>query len=148
MQQPIHLMKGYPMTVLTAPEIHFEAAGPPGSGIQWHRICHVDVLEDAWGEAALVEDHQLALFRLSATEVYAVDQRDPATGAHVMSRGIVGTKGVLATIASPLHKEVYVLRTGECLSDADLHLRTYPVRVDNGQVVIGIGIAGDVGAAA
>ena len=33
------------------------------------------------------------------------------------------------TLASPLHKQVYSLATGQCLSDPTLSLRTFPVRV-------------------
>jgi nitrite reductase (NADH) small subunit len=109
--------------------------------IHWHRVCRVEDLEDCWGEAALVQGRQLALFRLSATEVYAADQRDPATGAYVMARGIVGNAGSRATIASPLHKEVYLLATGECLGNPDLFLPTYPVRIEAGMVLVGLDAA-------
>ncbi|WP_417235443.1 nitrite reductase small subunit NirD [Arthrobacter sp.] len=148
------------MTALTTSELHGDAFdfGPLSdlasgdihtapTGVQWHRVCSADDLEQAWGEAALIGDRQLALFRLSATEFHAVDQSDPATGAHVMSRGIVGTRGVLRTIASPLHKEVYVLDTGECLTNPDLVLPTYPVRVEGGHLAVGIPAARQMEAA-
>ena len=47
-----------------------------------------------------------------------MDHHDPHTGAPVMARGIVGSRGDRPTIASPLHKQVYDLGTGECFSDA------------------------------
>ena len=111
--------------------------------IAWHRVCRLDDLEDAWGEVAWVGGEQVALFRLSPSEVYAVSHRDPATGAHVIARGITGSKAVggrgeRATIASPLHKQVYDLTTGECYTTPELHLQTYPARVVDRCVEIGL----------
>jgi nitrite reductase (NADH) small subunit len=130
------------MTVMIAPETLSAT-----DRIQWHRICQVEDLEPCWGEAALVDGRQLALFRISDSEVYAVDQRDPATGAHVMARGIVGNSGTRATIASPLHKEVYLLATGECLGGPGRFLPAYPVRIENGDVLVGLAAAASGGAA-
>ena len=108
------------------------------SGISggWHSVCRVEDLESSWGEAALVEGRQVALFRTGATEVFAVAHQDPATGAHVMARGILGSRGGRPTIASPLHKEVYDLETGECFSTPGLGLATFRTRIADGIVEI------------
>ncbi|MEZ2391272.1 nitrite reductase small subunit NirD [bacterium RCC_150] len=100
----------------------------------WHRICPLDELEPAWGEAALVDGVQVALFRVDAGTVYAVGQQDPATCANVMARGITGSRGSRPTIASPLHKEVYDLQTGECYSNPELRLPAFRTRVVDGFV--------------
>lgn len=102
----------------------------------WHPVCRLGELEDSWGEAALVDGRQLALFRVGRADVFAVAQADPATQAHVMARGLVGSRGTTHTIASPLHKEVYSLSTGECFGRPELHLATYPVRVVDGTVEV------------
>ena len=78
----------------------------------WERACPVDELEPSWGEALLLRMKQIALVLVSPREIYAVSHRDPATGAFVMARGIVGSKGDRPTIASPLLKQVYDLGTG------------------------------------
>jgi len=45
--------------------------------------------------------------------LYAIDNVDPFTGVAVaVARGIVGTRGEAPTVASPLHKQVFDLRTG------------------------------------
>lgn len=75
-----------------------------GFATGWNRVCAVEELELAWGEAALIAGRQVALFRTAAAEVFAVAQEDPATGAHVMARGIVGSRGTRQTIASPCTK--------------------------------------------
>lgn len=123
-------------------EMLIEATNAAGC-LRWPRVCRLDDLEDAWGEAALVAGTQVALFRLSAAEVYAVSHRDPATGSHVMARGITGSKtvdscGERATVASPLHKQVYDLVTGECYTSATLHLQTFPIQVVDGFVEVGV----------
>ena len=109
------------------------AAGITGG---WHRVCLVDDLEPAWGEAALVAGRQIALFRTGPAEVFAVAHEDPATGAHVMARGILGSRGARPTIASPLHKEVYDLETGECFSTPGLSIAAFSTRVVDGFVEI------------
>ncbi|WP_309064277.1 nitrite reductase small subunit NirD [Microbacterium sp.] len=78
-------------------------------------VCTIGDLEVERGRAALVGDRQVALFLLRDGTVHAVSNLDPYSGAHVISRGIVGTRGDAPTIASPMHKQVFDLRTGECL---------------------------------
>lgn len=104
----------------------------------WERACAVTDLEPSWGEAALVRMKQIALFLLSPSEVYAVCHRDPHTDAYVMARGIVGSKGDRPTIASPLHKEVYDLGTGECFTDPTLFLRTFQTRIVGGFIEVAV----------
>ncbi|MET4638525.1 nitrite reductase (NADH) small subunit [Mycetocola sp. 2940] len=106
------------------------------SGTEWQSVCAVDDLEPSWGEVALLRAQQVALFLLSKDEVYAVSHRDPHTQAHVMARGIVGSRGERATVASPLHKEVYDLATGECFSNPDLVLQTYRTRIVGGMIEV------------
>ena len=78
----------------------------------WERTCELEDLEPGWGEVALLGARQVALVRVGGDEVYALDHHDPHTGAPVMARGIVGSRGDRPTIASPLHKQVYDLGTG------------------------------------
>lgn len=103
------------------------------SDSKWQRICKLDDLEENWGEVALVQGHQYAIFRLSGDRVFACDHADPNSGALVIARGITGQKGDVPTIASPLYKEEYDLRTGESLN-SDYHLPVYQTRVENGEV--------------
>jgi nitrite reductase (NADH) small subunit len=102
----------------------------------WVRACAMTDLEPGWGEVALLDARRVALVRVAGEEVYAVDHHDPHTGAPVMARGIVGSRGDRPTIASPLHKEVYDLGTGECFTDPTLMLRTYRTRVVGGMIEV------------
>ena len=107
-------------------------------------VCRLEQLVPELGVAVLLGDEQIALFRLADDRVFAVQNRCPFSGASVMSRGITGSRGEEPTIASPIYKQVFSLITGECLATMDKepveglppHLVTYPVSVDNGQVIL------------
>jgi nitrite reductase (NADH) small subunit len=100
-------------------------------------VCRYDALLPERGAAALLGSRQIALFRVFSGEVFALGNQDPVSGANVMSRGIVGSRGDVPTVASPMFKQVYDLRTGVCLDDPSLALSVYPVRVVDGQVIVG-----------
>lgn len=103
----------------------------------WTAVCAYDRLVPERGVAALVGDAQVAVFRAHDGELFAIANEDPFTGAQVLSRGIVGTRGRTPTVASPLHKQVYDLRTGQCLDDPGVRVRTYAVRCRDGTVEVG-----------
>ena len=92
-------------------------------------VCRYDVLVPERGVAALLGDVQIALFRTHDGSVFAVGNHDPFSGANVMSRGIVGSRGEVPTVASPMYKQVFDLRTGECLDDPSVALPVYQVEV-------------------
>jgi nitrite reductase (NADH) small subunit len=99
----------------------------------WVRVCALGDLERERGLAALIDDQQVALFRTHEDRVHAVQQLDPYSGAFVMSRGIVGTKGDAPTVASPMYKQVFDLRTGMCVETQgkdEQTLHVWPVAVD------------------
>jgi nitrite reductase (NADH) small subunit len=107
-------------------------------------VCSFDDLVPELGVAALIGGEQIAVFLLSDGSVRAVQNLCPFSGAHVLSRGITGTRGDVPTIASPVYKQVFSLVSGECLATMDkellpglaANLATYPVTLDNGQVNI------------
>jgi nitrite reductase (NADH) small subunit len=103
------------------------------SAAVWVRVCAMSDLERERGRAALIDGEQLALFVTHDRRIYAVAQRDPYSGAYVMARGIVGTRGDAPTVASPMYKQIFDLRTGACLDTQgkdERALRTWPVTVD------------------
>lgn len=103
------------------------------------RVCGIDDLEPERGRAALFGRTQVALFLLSDGSVHAVANHDPYSGADVIARGIVGTRGDIATVISPMHKQVFDLRTGACLEThgaSHAALRVYGVQVRDGDVFL------------
>ena len=89
------------------------------SEVAWVAVCRITDLAPERGAAALLGAEQVALVRLLDDRVLAVQQRDPFSGAYVISRGIVGSRTVegrdVPTIASPMYKQVFDLETGRCL---------------------------------
>jgi nitrite reductase (NADH) small subunit len=114
------------------------------AALHWVVVCTLDSLPRERGVAAWVDGTQVALVRTHDDTVHAVQQLDPYSGAQVMARGIVGSRGDVPTIASPMYKQVFDLRTGECLDPVGkepLSLRSYPVRVDEGVVSVGLDLS-------
>ncbi|MDF2092954.1 nitrite reductase small subunit NirD [Knoellia sp. 3-2P3] len=115
---------------------------PPAAQVPdatWEEVCHLDDLPRERGVAALVDGLQVALFRTHDDAVHALQQYDPYCGAHVISRGIVGSRGSVPTVASPMYKQVFDLRTGACLDPVGrepVHLTAYPVEVRDGVVLV------------
>lgn len=105
----------------------------------WVRVCALADLEVERGRAALLGTTQVALFLLSDGTVHAVGNLDPYSGASVISRGIVGTRQDAPTVASPMYKQVFDLRTGACLDPQGkppMSLPVWPVGVREGDVYI------------
>lgn len=105
----------------------------------WISVCPIKDIIPFSGVAALVGREQIAIFRLaSENEVYAISNYDPFSRAYVLSRGIVGDKGGVIKVASPIYKHTFNLLTGECLDKPSVKLPTYPVRVVDGVVQISV----------
>ncbi|MET7732648.1 nitrite reductase small subunit NirD [Streptomyces sp. NPDC005402] len=95
----------------------------------WFAVCELARLLPGRGVAALLPDgHQAALFRDRAGNLYAVDNRDPFSGAAVLSRGLTGSLQGRPFVASPLLKQRFDLETGQCLDDESVRITTYEVR--------------------
>ena len=101
------------------------------------RVCAVDAIPLEGGVAALVGGAAVALFRTHSGEVLALSNVDPFSGASVLSRGIVGTRGEAPVVSSPMYKQAFDLRTGACLDDASVSVPSYDVSVVDGVVLVG-----------
>ncbi|GAB3666978.1 hypothetical protein GCM10027589_32480 [Actinocorallia lasiicapitis] len=102
----------------------------------WTDVCAYAELLPERGVAALVGERQVAVFRTREGDLYALDNRDPFSDAHVMSRGLLGCRGGVPTVASPMYKNVFALATGQSLDDPERSVATYPVRLNGGRVEV------------
>ncbi|WP_309570284.1 nitrite reductase small subunit NirD [Deinococcus sp.] len=113
---------------------------PSATSLHWVQVCALRDILPGLGVCALIAGQQVAVFHV-AERVFAVGNRDPRTGANVMSRGLTGsyTRGdeTRLKVASPLLKNAFDLETGESLDDPSVQLPTYAVRVEGGEVWIG-----------
>ncbi|AUS79915.1 nitrite reductase (NAD(P)H) small subunit [Actinoalloteichus sp. AHMU CJ021] len=108
--------------------------------MRWREVCRWEALRPELGAPVLVDGHLIALFRTEDGELYALGNVDPVSSASVMSRGIVGDRAGEPVVASPMHKQVFSLRSGRCLdvTHPELALPTYAVRRQGDVVEIGL----------
>ena len=107
------------------------------TAISLTQVCAVDAIPLEGGVAALVDGSAVAVFRSFDGEVFALSNVDPFSGASVLSRGIVGSRGDAPVVSSPMYKQAFDLRTGACLDDAAVRVTTYDVVVVDGVVHVG-----------
>jgi nitrite reductase (NADH) small subunit len=104
---------------------------------RWYDVCRLDEILPLTGVCALVAGRQIAVFRLEGTdELFALSNFDPFSKAFVLSRGIVGDRGGVPKVSSPVYKQSFDLRTGRCLDDPEVSVRSFPVRLRDGRVEI------------
>ncbi|MGD9698333.1 nitrite reductase small subunit NirD [Acinetobacter sp.] len=103
--------------------------------LEWLEICALDDITPNTGVGALIENQQIAIFRVgNEKRVYALSNQDPFSQAFVMSRGIIGDLQGERVVASPIYKQHFSLATGRCLEDKDQKLLIFPSKIENGKV--------------
>ncbi|MET9565903.1 MULTISPECIES: nitrite reductase small subunit NirD [Streptomyces] len=113
----------------TTLRVQLRLAGPDGTADDWFAVCDLSVLMPGRGVAALLPDgRQVALFLDRTGRMYAIDNRDPFSGAAVLSRGLTGSQEGRPFVASPLLKQRFDLASGVCLDDESVRVTTYEVR--------------------
>lgn len=101
-------------------------------------VCHIDDILPNTGVAARIEGHHVAVFRIGAERLHAIDNIDPRSGASVLARGLVGNLGDRIVVASPLYKNHFDLSTGECLEAPGQSVRAHAVQVQDGHVLVAL----------
>jgi NAD(P)H-dependent nitrite reductase small subunit len=99
------------------------------------RVCRIDEIVPDTGVCALVRGEQVAVFRIHQ-EVYAIGNRDPFSGANVLSRGIVGDLNGELVVASPVYKQHFSLLTGRCIEDPSVSVPVYRAQVEGADIQI------------
>lgn len=105
----------------------------------WQAVCTAaDLVADS-GVVVWHEGQQVALFYLpgQGSELFAVGNRDPRSGANIIGRGLVGSVQGELVVAAPLYKQHFCLNSGRCLEDLAQALPVWPARICEGRVEIG-----------
>jgi nitrite reductase (NADH) small subunit len=106
---------------------------------QWITACRAEDVAENGGVCVKLGDQQIAVFYFTRrNEWYATQNECPHKKQMALSRGMIGTRNNVPKIACPFHKKTFSLLTGECLSGDECSIKTYPVKVEDGMVYIGI----------
>lgn len=98
-------------------------------------VCAKARLVPGRGVAVLLPDErQVAIFLTESGQLYGLSNIDPFARAAVLSRGLVGDADGVPFVASPLLKQRFDLRTGQCLDDPSVRIPTYRVTETDGVV--------------
>ena len=105
----------------------------------WFAACTVHDVPDNGGVCVKFGEEQIALFKFSRRgEWYASQNLCPHKQQMALSRGMIGSHNSEPKVACPFHKKTFSLKTGECLSGDECGIKTYPVKIENDLVYIGI----------
>ncbi|GAB4042478.1 nitrite reductase small subunit NirD [Spirosoma jeollabukense] len=105
----------------------------------WHVACQVNDIPENGGACVLINGQQVAIFNFTRRgEWYATDNECPHRQQMALGRGMIGSQGGEPKVACPFHKRTFSLETGKCLNDDTYQINTYPVKVSEGIVYVGL----------
>ena len=107
---------------------------------QWERVCSRQDLVAHSGVVAMLDGAQIALFYVPGEQgddrVYALDNRDPRSGANVIGRGLIGSLSDRLVVAAPLYKQHFGLEDGVCVEHPEQRLRVWAARLRGNDVEV------------
>ena len=109
--------------------------------INWILACNADDVPVNGGACIKHGDEQIAIYNFTRRqEWFATQNLCPHKQQMALSRGMIGSAGEECEpkVACPFHKKTFSLLTGECLGEDDFQLKTYPIKVSEGKIYIGI----------
>jgi nitrite reductase (NADH) small subunit len=116
-----------------------EPAIASGDAEVWYKAAHVDVFPENGGACVKLREEQIAVFNFSRrNEWYACQNLCPHKMQMILSRGMIGSTEGEPKVACPFHKRTFSLKTGACLNAEECSIITYPVKVEDGFVYIGM----------
>ena len=95
------------------------------------QLCVLDDLPLGLGRSYIVGGQTIALFRNRSGKVYGVDGLCPHRNGPLADGMLAGDQ-----IVCPMHSFRFDSKTGECDQDGVCSIRTYPVDVQNGAVIV------------
>src|SRR5581483_6765468 len=107
--------------------------------LTWFLSCRTTDVRENGGVCVKYGEEQIALFNFSRpNEWYATQNMSPHRQQMALSRGLIGTQKSEPKVACPFHKKTFSLVTGQCLSGDECEIKTYPVKIENDLVYIGV----------
>jgi len=105
----------------------------------WFKAAPVSAFPENEGSCVKYKDLQIAVFNFARTgKWYACQNLCPHKMEMILSRGMIGSKDGEPKVACPFHKKNFSLETGKCMNSDEPDIATYPVKVEDGYVYIGL----------
>lgn len=110
------------------------------ANLAWFAACRTTDVPHNGGVCVKYKEEQIAVFYFSRRdEWFATQNLCPHRRQMVLSRGMIGSQAGEPKVACPFHKKTFSLADGRCLNDDECEsIRTYPVKIENNLVLIGI----------
>ncbi|MGR3811107.1 nitrite reductase small subunit NirD [Jiulongibacter sp. NS-SX5] len=107
--------------------------------INWTLACKTDDVPENGGACVLINEEQIAIYNFTRRgEWYATQNLCPHKQQMALSRGMIGSSDDTPKVACPFHKKTFSLESGSCLSGEEYSIKTYPIKIDNDLVYIGV----------
>ena len=107
--------------------------------ITWFPACRTEDVPQNGGVCVKYKNEQIALFNFTRRgEWYASQNMCPHRQQMALSRGMIGSQNDEPKVACPFHKKTFSLVDGHCLSEEEYSIKTYPVKIQNDCIYIGI----------
>jgi nitrite reductase (NADH) large subunit len=111
----------------------------------WVAVGSVDDFPKDGGMAIRYGNAQIAVYHFASRgEWYACQNMCPHMRDMVLARGLIGDQKGTPKVACPQHKKTFSLKTGECLSGDAYKVRTFPVRIEDDQVLLELPSAAEI----
>ncbi len=107
---------------------------------KWIKAGKTTDIPENGGACIKHNNEQIAVFNFTMrNEWYATQNLCPHRQEMALSRGLVGDKNGEPKVACPFHKRNFSLVSGDCISGDEYHIKTYPVKVEDGYVYVNVG---------
>ncbi|MFY7899690.1 MAG: nitrite reductase small subunit NirD [Chitinophagaceae bacterium] len=121
------------------PLISTEQISNQPKNIHWFLACNTADVPTNGGVCVQYQNQQIAIFNFTKRkEWYATQNECPHRKQMALSRGMIGSQNEEPKVACPFHKKTFSLKTGACLNGEECAIQTYPIKIENNQVYIGI----------
>jgi nitrite reductase (NADH) small subunit len=105
--------------------------------MSWHRVAAIDEIPRRGARVVAIEGLRIALFRASDDGIFALLDRCPHRGGP-LSQGIVHGH----CVTCPLHDWVIDLASGEACGPDEGAAERFPVRIEQGRILLGLPAGG------
>jgi nitrite reductase (NADH) small subunit len=107
--------------------------------ITWYKAGSIKDVPENGGACAMIQGNQIAIFNFTrSNEWFATDNMCPHKKQMILSKGMIGDVSGEPKVACPFHKKTFSLKDGHCMSGDDYFIKTYPIKVEENVIFIGL----------